>query len=704
MSEAAKLYVKIGVDLSALRSGLAEGKASLSQFGSDMRSVGSTLTAAVSAPLALAGGWAIKLAGNLEATALSFRVLTKDAAAALAIQKQLNDYADRSPFESNDVTLAGKRMIAYKFAIKDVMPYLKDAGDLAAAFADQGVKVADIAGVFGRLKSGDFGEAFARLRDFGVSREILEGKGLKFDKSGEYKGSVEDALKAVRSVIQENYGGMADALGTTLPGMLATASDTISRFATDIGKSLVENFNIKEILQDFVDFVNKMRESFNNLSPATQKFVLTIGALAVALPPLAFAIGSIVTAMPMLAAGFAAVTGPIGLVSAAVILLAANWDTVKRKAYEALYSVGKWAGQAMVDLGNKVGSSILVSEGKAQLAKSNSFRGTYMPQQSTATVVGDQSAAEDIRELRKPISNPFKAVADGAKDAAKATKDATRALIELSDARIKAGLDAIKYRDTGGHSIANVVSTVGMMAPKRDIGTGSGKTSQDLADGMKMPSAEEMMKAIKDADIKSRMKEVTKEITEPLKLLSKEIETSLKNAAQSGIEGMAELVGGLFTGATTLASLPAMFGGILADLAKQIGQSMIKFGLAGIAIKNLAISPGLAIAAGAGLIALSGILRSTIGQSIGSTTSKIPKFAGGYGAAYKPTMMMFGDHAGASSNNLEYVLRQDQVKSLLNRAADNAGGGGKGSVLIHEIEGSKLKLILQRANDSLALG
>lgn len=730
--EAGNLYVRFGVDVSALKSGLAEAKGALSRFGSDMQSVGTTLTTAVSIPLAAAGGWAIKLAGQLEATALSFRVLTKDASAALMIQKQLNDYADKSPFSSEDVTMAGKRLVAYRFAVKDVLPYLKDAGDLAAAFADQGVKVADTAAVFGRLKSGDFGEAFERLRDFGISRELLEGKGLKFDKSGEYKGSVQQALAAVRAIIQENYGGMADALGTTLPGMLATAKDTIERFAQDIGKALVENFDVKQLIGDFTNFVNGLRESFNNLSPAAQKFALTLGALAVALPPIALAIGSVVTAMPVLAAGFAAVTGPIGLASAAVVLLAANWDTVKQKAYEALYSMGKWAGEALVKLGEKVGSQTLVNEGKAQLAKSASFRGTYLPQQSGASVVGDQSLAEDIREAKKPITNPFKAVTQGAQDAAKAAKEVTKALLEASDARIKAGLDAIKFREADNKHGITSGTDVYKMAPIRDVKySKANNLFPDLSNAINMKALGDTLQAASDyavevlkqgelrqqleqsaADLKGAfsslfdgwnvagMRDTVKEalasigdmsqdMLDKLNSLTK-LMPSIAGALTAGFEAIgAAMVNGKNPFEAFGKSILGSFGAMLIS----IGQEMLKQSAALLA---LAIATGGAVSPIAIRTGIAGAALVTTGGAIKAATSK-RSYASGWGGAYGPTNMIFGDHAGRSVDNPEYVLRHDQVKSILNRAADNAGGGRGGFVAETVIRGADLRVLLKRA-------
>jgi len=762
--EAGKLHVKIGVDVSELKSGLAAAKIGLSQFGSevkaigaqvvattkaalntvgefaknmaskvattvkamlselksgmqewgsDMQSTGSTLTTAVSAPLALAGGWAIKLAGNLEATALSFKVLTKDAAAALSIQKQLNDYADKSPFESDDVTLAGKRMVAYKFAIRDVMPYLKDAGDLAAAFADQGVKVADIAGVFGRLKSGDFGEAFARLRDFGIDRKQLEGEGLKFDKSGSYQGSVQDALSAVRKIIQTNYGGMADALGTTLPGMLATASDSISRFATEIGAEIVKAFDVKGLLADFASFLNETKAAFMALSPEAKKAALAVAGLAIALPPLMAALGALVTTiLPAIAAGFAAIASPITAVGLAVGGLIFYWDTfnaIMDKTIARLYQLkgalltamglGDWAADAFQkgaswwQAGKSRDAAIAEpqkrareeAEKQASLARVAARRATRFGQgEGLATNYGSKSNA-DLAGMES------------------AAKKATKALIELSDARIKAGLDAIKYRDTGGHSIANVVSTVGMMAPKRDFKIDKAGALPDMSNAINLDALNEQFRE-GAAALKESIKQAG--IAEALEDMNGQIQSVLQQGAVDIFSGFGEMLGSMAMGTAGAESIGTMllstFGGIVMQLGKMaIG---IGVGMLGIKAALQSLNPVVAIGAGVALVAMGAMFKaatSNMSGKIGGGGGKIPKFAGGYGGAYKPTMMMFGDHPNASSNNPEYVLTQDQVKSMLNRAADNAGSGGNGGFIAEtRLKGSDILLAVRRAENN----
>ena len=128
-------------------------------------------------------------------------------------------FAAETPFETQEVIAGGKQLLAVGVNVKNLQGLLKDAGDLAAGM---GLRLEDAISPIARLRSGSFGEAFERLREFGITREALEGKGLKFDKGGSYLGSVNQAMLAVRQVIQERFGGLMAEQSQSIFGLIST--------------------------------------------------------------------------------------------------------------------------------------------------------------------------------------------------------------------------------------------------------------------------------------------------------------------------------------------------------------------------------------------------------------------------------------------------------------------------------------------------
>ncbi|GAB6174508.1 hypothetical protein JCM15765_39860 [Paradesulfitobacterium aromaticivorans] len=191
---------------------------------------------------------------QLEQNQIAFQVLTGSAEQAKQTVQDLYQYSASTPFEFPDVSEAGRTLQVVGLNVKDTIKWV---GDLAAA--NPQATIGEVASAIARLKSGDFGEAFERLRDFGISREMLTGAGLEFDKGGSYKGSVEQALTAVQKIVQSKYGGMADAQSKTFSGMMSTLKDNVNM---TIGKVMEPVFNkLKELMPTILEQVGRFSDT-----------------------------------------------------------------------------------------------------------------------------------------------------------------------------------------------------------------------------------------------------------------------------------------------------------------------------------------------------------------------------------------------------------------------------------------------------------
>ena len=115
----------------------------------------------------------------------------------------------------------------------------------------------------------------------------------------------------------------------------ASASQAFAEAGATLAETLVP------MLEKLVEAVSKVLSWFGNLDGTTQTIILTVLALVAALSPVLSLISTITAALPVLGTVMAALTGPVGLVIAAVGALVAigvtlykNWDTIKAKAIE----------------------------------------------------------------------------------------------------------------------------------------------------------------------------------------------------------------------------------------------------------------------------------------------------------------------------------------------------------------------------------
>lgn len=205
------------------------------------------------------GERAIEVASRTEQFETSLTVLTGSAEQAKRVLAELDQFSLSTPFTPAEVQAAGRDLIAYGFQVEEIQGLLRNAGDAAATFADK-IRLEDVTRVFARIKAGDFGEAFERLRDIGLSRDLLEGEGLIFDKSGSYQGSVEKAMTAVQNIIQSKYGGMMEQQSKTFQGMKSTLEGYFESFLGKIMESGAFE-EIKKEMQGVIEGIKKAIES-----------------------------------------------------------------------------------------------------------------------------------------------------------------------------------------------------------------------------------------------------------------------------------------------------------------------------------------------------------------------------------------------------------------------------------------------------------
>jgi phage-related protein len=287
---------------------------SIKAAGEKITGFGQSLTSSLTGPLVSLAQMGLGFSAMRERAELSFSVLLDSGEKARALMADLTSFADSTPFESQEIIDAGKKLVSFGVDAKDVKSILTDLGDTAATME---VSITDVAGAFGRLKAGDFGEAFERFRDFGISREMLEGQGLKFDKSGQFKGSVDEAMNAVRAVMKDKFGGTMDKLSDSVSGKLATLGDKAKGL-------LVKLFEpVQPALAQSLDYLIKVVENvltwFENAPAGVKVFILVLGGLAAAIGPVLVVLGTIVTAV----GAFISAIGAIAAGGTAAVVIAA---------------------------------------------------------------------------------------------------------------------------------------------------------------------------------------------------------------------------------------------------------------------------------------------------------------------------------------------------------------------------------------------
>lgn len=138
------------------------------------------------------------------------------------------------------------------------------------------------------------------------------------------KGMVEsgDLLGAQTLILDEiagAYGGQAQAARQAGAGIVEAWKNTWGDVKEIVGGQVLDALRV------IVPILETITTAFQNMSPRGQRFVVVMGALAVAVPPVVAALGA-------MAIGLAAVSGPVGLVvlglSAATAAVVTFWPEI----------------------------------------------------------------------------------------------------------------------------------------------------------------------------------------------------------------------------------------------------------------------------------------------------------------------------------------------------------------------------------------
>lgn len=341
MGTIANLVVKINGDISGLRSALTGASDAVQQTGEKMQGVGMKMTAGITLPILGAGAASLKAAADQEQLQIAFTTMLGSAEKATAMVENLNQFAAETPFQSSEVQSAARMLIGYGVAAEDVTGTMRQLGDISAGL---NIPLGDMAYLFGTAR--------VQGRLFAADINQFSGRGVPIIKAlaatmgvaeGSIKGMVEEGkvgfpeLQAALNYLTEDgsqFGGLMEAQSQSINGMISTLKDSIELSMAAIGKTIVEQFDLKTKLASALEWTTQMKDALLNLAATNPQLfqlgVIIAGVAAMAGPAL-LALGTAVTFAGTAIGGLSAVIGfllsPVGLLVAAVVALGVAWAT-----------------------------------------------------------------------------------------------------------------------------------------------------------------------------------------------------------------------------------------------------------------------------------------------------------------------------------------------------------------------------------------
>lgn len=289
----AELLIKLGADTLGVTKMSADVRKQLNSLQKDLTGFGKSWSLYVTAPLTAAAGVAVKAADvQLKNEKRLLTALRGREDIQQRLIKQAGELQSRSLFGDEEIIGQQAFLASLGLTEQQINDTIEAAAQLSSATGmtlDSAVK--NLAKTYGGL-SGELGESIPKLKEL-TTEQMKNGEAVKF--------------------ILENYKGYAESAADTGLGPMQQLKNSIGDVGEEIGKVLMPMVQaVARMLKDFAAWLQ-------GLSPAAKTSIVVIGGVAAALGPLSVALGSAVKLLPMLKIGLAAITGPVGLVTAAIL-------------------------------------------------------------------------------------------------------------------------------------------------------------------------------------------------------------------------------------------------------------------------------------------------------------------------------------------------------------------------------------------------
>jgi hypothetical protein len=307
-----RLDVKIGADISSFTGEIKKASSTLNSFGNKVAGIGKIVSAGISTPLVAAAGLSVKAFDTqiqaekrLEAALRSAGQFSKAA---------LQDFKDfASGLQS--VTTVGDESTLKLLQVAKSMGLTNEQAKRAAKNSialskSMGINEQSAIRYTAALEQGDS----TMLNRYLPTLRQVEDDSERAAKAQELLGQMFGAATA------EAQSGL---------GPLTQIKNTFGDLQEEIGGIVLE------YMQPFIQGLKNLVDAFKNSSQETKEFitqVILVGSVAgPAIVALGLALKGLALAFAMLTSPITLVVGAIGLLSAAFIYVAANWDAFKER-------------------------------------------------------------------------------------------------------------------------------------------------------------------------------------------------------------------------------------------------------------------------------------------------------------------------------------------------------------------------------------
>lgn len=262
-SQAKEEGIKIGASLSeGVQSGLSRlGQTALGMYIGNLFSQLSSQVVSFAKSI-------IDASAEVEQLGVSFEVLLGSSEKAQAMLKAIKEYAEKTPYETSQLTKVVQTMLSFGIPAEQVMTNLKALGDVAMGNSE---KLQALAYAFSQVQSTGrlTGQDLIQMINAGFNPLLVisQQTGLSI---GELKKKMEEGAISADMVRQAfilatseggQFFGMTEKQSKTFLGIMSTLQDNIKSFGIALASDIFEK--LKGVISDLIDYVGKLKAAFD---------------------------------------------------------------------------------------------------------------------------------------------------------------------------------------------------------------------------------------------------------------------------------------------------------------------------------------------------------------------------------------------------------------------------------------------------------
>jgi hypothetical protein len=600
----ATVNLKFGVNIASFTAGLSKVEREMGKIGGKMQSLGKAISLGVTLPIAALGAASIKAASDAQETFSKFETVFRDiqGSAESAFKTLRSEYGLSGMAAKQMLGDTGDLLTGFGFSQQGALDLSMEVQKLAVDLASFTNYSGGAEGASKALTKALLGER-EELKSLGIAimeedvkrqMALNSAKGMTFETERQAK-----AHATLQLAMQQSGNAIGDYARTS--DSFANQSRLLKTRLEDISVELGMVF--LPLATKLVGVVTGVVEWFTQLDSSTKRIIAVVGALVAAIGPLLFGLGFIISnIIPALKIGFLALQGVFTVMTLkilAVVAAVTGLILVGKAVYDSWDIVGAYFGQ----LWDKIKLTFI--QGVATTLKAFNRFTSIIGLDFSDTISKMEKDAEGIQSAldAQPVITFGQVMSDIGGNIMKTFSDIKGAVMGTTDEVEKTNKElatsaALAASATGGGGIKRT----------KDEGISAGGNASPFDLNLKLP---EQVKGVI-----TQLQELTPAFTKVAVDLSGEFQNILQQGIATGLTTLAQGIGGVLSGVSSMGDLGRSMLGVLADMMGRLGEMAIQAGIAvaGIKVALTSLNPVIAIAAGVALVALAATIKGRMGK------------------------------------------------------------------------------------------